>query len=143
MSQTLFSRTSRWADVRFPNGGGTDSERPATISSISGLPQRLSSALDVVMENFAGPRAGDSPVSEAPPSPSVVAEDDNNNYAGEGSVVLDDGGRKKRAMVAFVLEVWLWLQFVIIIVVFLWAMARRGPKSVLGEAERRAVVRRR
>lgn len=39
----------------------------------------------------------------------------------------------------FVLEVWLWLQFAIIVGMFLWAMARRGPKTVLEDAERRRV----
>lgn len=38
--------------------------------------------------------------------------------------------------VGFILEVWLWLQFAIVVMVFLWAMARRGPKSVLEDAER-------
>ncbi|KAJ8517979.1 hypothetical protein ONZ45_g4916 [Pleurotus djamor] len=36
-----------------------------------------------------------------------------------------------------ILEIWLWLQFVVIIAVFLWAMAKRGPKAVLYEAEKR------
>lgn len=38
--------------------------------------------------------------------------------------------------VRFILEVWLWLQFAIVVMVFLWAMARRGPKNVLEDAER-------
>ena len=44
---------------------------------------------------------------------------------------------RKEGFVGFILEVWLWLQFAIVVVVFLWAMARRGPKSVLKEAEKR------
>ncbi len=47
--------------------------------------------------------------------------------------------KKKQGFVGFVLEVWLWLQFAIVVCVFLWAMARRGPKSVLEDAERRRV----
>ena len=43
---------------------------------------------------------------------------------------------KHSGFVGFVLEVWLWLQFAIVVLVFLWAMARRGPKSVLEDAER-------
>lgn len=43
---------------------------------------------------------------------------------------------KKPRFVGFVLEVWLWLQFAIVVLVFLWAMARKGPKSVLADAER-------
>ncbi|KAL4241851.1 hypothetical protein ABKN59_000602 [Abortiporus biennis] len=44
---------------------------------------------------------------------------------------------KQDGFVGFILEVWLWLQFAIVVLVFLWAMARRGPKSVLQEAESR------
>lgn len=47
--------------------------------------------------------------------------------------------KRKQGFVGFVLEVWLWLQFAIVVCVFLWAMARRGPKSVLEDAERRRV----
>lgn len=43
---------------------------------------------------------------------------------------------RKGGFVGFVLEVWLWLQFAIVVMVFLWAMARKGPKSVLEDAER-------
>ena len=38
-----------------------------------------------------------------------------------------------------IFELWLWLQFCIIILVFLWAMAKRGPKNVLEDAEKRRV----
>ena len=47
------------------------------------------------------------------------------------------GARQAPGFVGFVLEVWLWLQFAIVVVVFLWAMAKRGPKNVIEEAERR------
>ncbi|KAI0347114.1 hypothetical protein BDW22DRAFT_1351472 [Trametopsis cervina] len=50
-----------------------------------------------------------------------------------------DQQKKKPGFVGFVLEVWLWLQFAIIVGMFLWAMARRGPKTVLEDAERRRV----
>jgi hypothetical protein len=49
---------------------------------------------------------------------------------------------KKEGLVAMMLELWLWLQFIIIILVFLWAMAKRGPKSILdGSEHRRARLR--
>jgi hypothetical protein len=44
-----------------------------------------------------------------------------------------------RGVGKFIFELWLWLQFCIIILVFLWAMAKRGPKSVLDAAEKRRV----
>ncbi|KAI0663231.1 hypothetical protein C8Q70DRAFT_931170 [Cubamyces menziesii] len=43
---------------------------------------------------------------------------------------------KREGFVGFVLEAWLWLQFIVVVMLFLWAMAKRGPKVVL-EAERR------
>lgn len=46
---------------------------------------------------------------------------------------------RKEGFVGFILEVWLWLQFAIVVSVFLLAMARKGPKSVLKEAEKRKV----
>ena len=47
---------------------------------------------------------------------------------------------KREGVIGFVLEAWLWLQFIIVIALFLWAMAKRGPKVVL-EAERRNAQR--
>ena len=53
---------------------------------------------------------------------------------GEATAVADSARRE--GFVGFVLEAWLWLQFVVVVMLFLWAMAKRGPKVVL-EAERR------
>jgi hypothetical protein len=56
-----------------------------------------------------------------------------------GAAPADEAQVAKKShtgFVGFVLEVWLWLQFAIVVLVFLWAMARRGPKSVLEDAER-------
>lgn len=55
----------------------------------------------------------------------------------ETNAVGSDAKKKRDGFVGFVLEVWLWLQFAIVVCVFLWAMARRGPKSLLEDAERR------
>lgn len=67
------------------------------------------------------------------------------HHKAQPSVTLpkkEEGGAQPRGFVGFILEIWLWLQFSIVIMVFLWAMARRGPKSVLEDAER-TVTRRR
>ncbi|KAJ7068659.1 hypothetical protein C8F01DRAFT_1118888 [Mycena amicta] len=137
ISQTLFSRTNRWQDGRFSSvsSASSPSDESTPRREMLSFPQRLSSAFDVVMENFGGPDQEEDEkqmvaAPAAPNSESIV------------SVVFDEGGARKRAFVAFVLEAWLWLQFAVVIVVFLWAMAKRGPKSVLGEADRRAVVKR-
>jgi hypothetical protein len=47
----------------------------------------------------------------------------------------DSKPKRSRAMTV-VVELWLWVQFMIIIMVFLWAVTKRGPRSVLRNAER-------
>jgi hypothetical protein len=159
MSQTLLRRTSRWVDGRFSTISSSGSDSSSGTGSIGfqstprpSLPQRLSSALDLVMENFTGPttaRAAAGPADDSADASAAVSSvgsegDENTVVLGAKSDSGGESGEAKKAMlVKFVLELWLWLQFAIIIVVFLWAMAKRGPKSVLGEADRRAVVRRR
>ncbi|KAI0677093.1 hypothetical protein C8Q78DRAFT_1001134 [Trametes maxima] len=56
----------------------------------------------------------------------------------DGAAVADP--TKREGFVGLVLEAWLWLQFIIVVMLFLWAMAKRGPKVVL-EAERRNAQR--
>ncbi|KAJ7749248.1 hypothetical protein B0H14DRAFT_3603837 [Mycena olivaceomarginata] len=65
MSQTLLRRTSRWVDGRFSTISSSGSDSSSGTGSIGfqstprpSLPQRLSSALDLVMENFTGPDDG-------------------------------------------------------------------------------------
>ncbi|KAJ3573019.1 hypothetical protein NP233_g2696 [Leucocoprinus birnbaumii] len=47
---------------------------------------------------------------------------------------------KSSTVGGIMLEVWMWLQFAIIMLVFLWAMARKGPKSVLKDVERKRTL---
>ncbi|KAI9069213.1 hypothetical protein FKP32DRAFT_1587015 [Trametes sanguinea] len=58
---------------------------------------------------------------------------------GDAAAVADP--IKREGIVGFVLEAWLWLQFAVVVMLFLWAMAKRGPKVVL-EAERRGASHR-
>ncbi|KAJ6515481.1 hypothetical protein C8R45DRAFT_888336 [Mycena sanguinolenta] len=149
MSQTLLRRTSRWVDGRFSTISSSGSIGAESTPRPS-LPQRLSSALDLVMENFTGPSPATRTADDSEPADASVGATSMSSEDGENTVVLSGNTEavesreaKKALIVKFVLEVWLWLQFAIIIVVFLWAMAKRGPKSVLKEADQRAVVRRR
>ncbi|KAJ7228259.1 hypothetical protein GGX14DRAFT_611979 [Mycena pura] len=119
MAQTLSLRTDRWVDGRLSTRSSFVNDSTSTRNSAS-LPRRLSTA----------PDSDDG--STTPLGPLL---------ANETPVVLDDRGQKRRVLVAFVLELWLWLQFALVIVVFLWAMAKRGPRSVLSEGDRRAVAR--
>ncbi|KAG6830502.1 hypothetical protein H0H92_000343 [Tricholoma furcatifolium] len=137
MTETLRSRTSRWADNRFKDSltgklkvevsaddyeGQREQREEAGEEEVTPpstpLPMRLASAFDAAVEEITGP-----PVYES---------DD------EGQGVVSVSGSKvqkakSKGFGAVMLELWLWLQFAVIILVFLWAMARRGPKSVLGD----------
>ena len=66
-----------------------------------------------------------------------TSHQDSNAPSTETGVVVATPKAKSDGFVGFILEVWLWLQFAIVVLVFLWAMARRGPKSILHEAETR------
>ncbi|KAG6861835.1 hypothetical protein C0995_011132 [Termitomyces sp. Mi166 len=136
MSETVRSRTSRWVDGRFKDTltGKTKVEFPADdhedkkerkerkrdVSRPSTpLSERLAKAFDASVENFTGQP--------------VARSDDSRNQEAAGALG-SEVEKKPRGLGAILLEIWLWLQFVIIILVFLWAMAKRGPKSVLGDA---------
>ncbi|KAG6885467.1 hypothetical protein C0993_001332 [Termitomyces sp. T159_Od127] len=138
MSETVRSRTNRWVNgrfkdtltkntkVTFPPGDRQDEKeleerdreqyasRPSTP-----LPERLAKAFDAAVENFTG-------------QPALKSDGSHSQEAARSSGSQVE--KKSRGLGAILLELWLWLQFVIIILVFLWAMAKRGPKSVLGEA---------
>ncbi|CAA7258512.1 unnamed protein product [Cyclocybe aegerita] len=73
-----------------------------------------------------------------------------NNEQENRSLVKMEASPQKKADAgqgSMLLQAWLWLQFVIIILVFLVTMAKKGPAVVLSEEnrhrDRRAVVRRR
>lgn len=68
--------------------------------------------------------------------PDQVPEADRSVSLRPGASVVDPTGGKHDGIVGFVLQAWLWLQFAIVVAIFLWTMAKRGPKVVL-EAERR------
>ncbi|KAL0950137.1 hypothetical protein HGRIS_010133 [Hohenbuehelia grisea] len=181
MTRTVRARTSQWADGRFkdtlaglgtPPRKGRDpldespGSRPGTPKSVRRKRSTIETALDVVMEAFAGKAAGtisDPQVqsmenrsfeekADGEVSPTVVASPiADYSRAVELHIDRDDGvniqtgpdgkpqrdTRQQTGVSKLLLEVWLWLQFAVIILVFLWAMARRGPKSVLYEAEKR------
>lgn len=135
MSETVRSRTNRWVDGRFKGSltGSTkvtfptderkdkkeqDREQYASRPSTP-LPERLAKEFDAAVESFTG-------------QPASKPDGSHSQEAGRASGSQVE--KKPRGLGAILLEIWLWLQFVIIILVFLWAMARRGPKSVLGEA---------
>ncbi|KAF8806214.1 hypothetical protein BYT27DRAFT_7339396 [Phlegmacium glaucopus] len=146
MSETLRSRTDRWMDRRFKEGHqssrttsvqfnrtGSTLAEPASM----GLPQRLSNAIDTMIEKFDGLSDIDKPKSNAP-SPSLP--DDNALQLHVASRSRKETLTKKSSLVNLLFEVWLWFQFAIIIFVFIYTMAKRGPKLVLVDAERKRSI---
>jgi hypothetical protein len=126
-SHTIRMRTSHWNKGRFEatllsaprKENSADLARPSTP-----VPQRLANEFGDVISLLR---------SEA----SIPADDE---LVSSSPVALhQEKKRQQRGFVAFVLELWLWLQFAIVVVVFLWAMAKRGPKSVLEETQRRKI----
>lgn len=133
--ETIRMRTYHWNQSRF---GGTllhpDNRHSGGISRPSTpVPERLASAFDAVVGTIgrsSSQKSGTSLELSPDDVPCVTAEEPVPSAQSSQRV-------QHRGIVAFVLEVWLWLQFVIIIVVFVWAMAKRGPKSVLEGAGRK------
>ncbi|CAL1701008.1 unnamed protein product [Somion occarium] len=142
LSQTVRGRTNRWIEGRYTDSPQSIARRrkptrPSHANRASDASMIFSETFDTVVRQLSFNGA--------------VTEDDERIYiegddadetvreahapSAEKSVVLPPP--KKDGFVGFILEVWLWLQFAIIVLVFLWAMARRGPKSILHEAETR------
>jgi len=131
-SQTIRMRAAHWKEGRF---GGTlipadkhnslDMGRPSTP-----VPERLANAFEAIVDTMNR--------SKGEIALSLNYQDDKGCSAEDSTVgTRSPPVPRQRGIVGFVLEIWLWLQFAIVVVVFVWAMARRGPKSVLEEAGRR------
>ncbi|KAF9231900.1 hypothetical protein BU15DRAFT_55641 [Melanogaster broomeanus] len=136
--RTIRLRTTHWNEGRF---GGTllpsekrssvDISRPPTP-----IPERLVNAFEAIVDTMSRNRSETDSSSDS--------RDDQRDSAESSTVVIRSTSDtvtkehpRQRGVVAFVLEIWLWLQFVIIVVVFVWAMAKRGPKNVLEAAGRK------
>lgn len=144
LSQTVRARTNRWVEGRYDNVPSSAVVRRRPTGKHK---QRASDASMVFSETFETVVRQMSFTGGFP----VETDDENGEADGESTVkvavhppipeetevVATPSGPRQQGFVGFVLEIWLWLQFVIVVVVFLWAMARRGPKNVLKEAENR------
>jgi hypothetical protein len=144
-------------------GLATDTVQKKTPSRF--VPQQITNAIDTMMENFDGARLAGAAAESSPRETDTPQESDDSDGAGLDSPLSDrdvEGvdynelqvqvsppkeKKGKPGFGALLLEVWLWFQFGIIILVFLWAMAKRGPKAVLAESgggeRKRAVSTRR
>jgi hypothetical protein len=137
MSQTVRSRTSRWVEGRLK----TPLIGPDDPSSVSPEDMRTSEGMFVnAAATAVGTFAGRDPGKPAHAVDEISRELDATQArksSGASIEHVDSSRRPPKSAVAFVLEAWLWLQFAMIILVFLWAMAKRGPKAVIEDAERR------
>ena len=137
LSETIRARTSYWVDRRFNNTAPIrrlihfhESEaRDSSLKGPASAPKPTVSqaavqttACDTEEHDFVIVRADDAPLLQSTSTSEVVRP------------------KKSRAM-KVVLEIWLWMQFVVIIMVFLWAVTKRGPRSVLRNASRRTLKR--
>lgn len=135
-SQTIRLRAAHWKEGRFggtlipiDKGSSLDISRPSTP-----VPERLANVFEAIVDTMSH--------GKGETASSLDLGDDQGCSAESAAAGTRSRGEmrpapRQRGIVAFVLELWLWLQFAIIVAVFVWAMARRGPKSVLEEAGRR------
>ncbi|THH29143.1 hypothetical protein EUX98_g5063 [Antrodiella citrinella] len=148
LSETVKARTNRWIEGRYaPEAAATMSgpvrRRRSMRAPAHGHASRGSDASMIFSETF------DVVVRQLSfngQEDELAEEDEDTITAHQRGIVVSGSNTavalppRKEGFVGFILEVWLWLQFSIVVMVFLWAMARRGPKSVLQEAEKRKVT---
>lgn len=114
-----------------------DRRKSLLVAFVPPMPRRLSRAFDTVVTKFTGhARATEEQFAESMLQREAPLEPENQMevYADNTKVA-----GKPKGFTGLLIELWMWLQFAIIILVFLCAMAKKGPKSVIGNAERRVV----
>ena len=137
MSQTVRARADQLTGGRFKEtllGPGSGASK-----AVTSIPQSLMG----VFESMAGsstPSSGalkktkKAPAeAEKPPARMKREEATTSTVA----VTTADDRVKSQRVSKLVLELWLWLQFGIIILVFLYMVAKRGPRNVLRDAEKK------
>jgi len=132
LSDTIRARTHYWVDKRYhfttpvrrfasrhgPEFGNGSAEGQITAMKPAVAQAAVQTMTDAEERNLA-----------------VVSADTTGELQSTVAVTLLE--QKKRGRVTrMVIELWLWVQFVIVILVFLWVITKRGPRSVLRNAER-------
>ena len=172
MSAKLHLRKNRWAERRVHNRkrstSSTSSMKPqSTMTTPSspqssstpqeGIPQRLLNAVDTMIDGFDTHRQGPAELDEEDVSASEFSPDCTEAelsprltpHNGPTLQLRDEATgvsppRQRAALdQGFWLKVWLWLQFSIVVFVFLYTMAKRGPALALTDENKKAVARRR
>ena len=126
LSETIRARTNYWVDRRFHNTAplGRHYRSKAEVSKGSSSDSRPAVAQVAVQTTPSDAKEED-----------LVLVKANTTHELQTTEVLEP--KRGRAM-RVVIEIWLWVQFIIIIMVFLWAVTKRGPRTFLRNAERRA-----
>lgn len=166
MAETLRGRSNRWTERRLQRSLSRDRLRPnghaATVRPKSlqrtisaGIPKRLSNVVDSMIEALETLSSTSSPgehVEDAPKSATSSNRRSHRSSTPEprdrNALQLHVGAsppkkKDEASLQNFGLQVWMWLQFILVILVFLFAMAKKGPTAVLvAEGDRKAVARR-
>ncbi|KAF9057806.1 hypothetical protein BJ165DRAFT_77722 [Panaeolus papilionaceus] len=180
LSETIRHRTTRWVDRKYKHRRNqslknsasmthgrkmrsvnkpSDVPRQRKTSLAAGIHQRLSSAVEGMLEKFTfevasvdDDRASESgtasPPSSAYTDPEGISRPGTpKNLSKETALQLQTATNKmpqktEQRTDSLILKLWLWLQFIVVILFFLYAMAKRGPADILNDKNKRAVVRR-
>ena len=127
LSDTIRARTHYWVDRRFHNTAPI-----GRLASLYGPEVRDRGPVSVSKPIVAQAAVQTVPCDAEEPNLVLVKVDDAPALQVTSAVVKP---KKSRAMKVMV-EIWLWMQFVVIIMVFLWAVTKRGPRSVLRKTSR-------
>jgi len=147
LSDTIRARTHYWVDRRFhhtaPTGlltnlfepergnGSSDGSAP---SSKSKEPVVVAAQVQAAVQTM--------PCEAGEDSEDLALVKVDKVHALRQSTVVEAPERKRGRAMTVVFELWLWVQFIIIVMVFLWAVTKRGPRSVLRNASRMSAVKR-
>jgi len=136
LSDTIRARTHYWVDRRFrhtaPVGRMTNVFGPDTGNGSLQLQDSIPDPRPAVTQAAVQTMPCDTKERERERDLAVVKVD-RANASQSTPEALEP--KRSRAM-KVVLEVWLWMQFVVIIMVFLWAVTKRGPRNVLRNVKR-------
>jgi len=159
MSAKLHLRKNRWAERRAhsrqrstsstsslkPQSTTTPPSPPSSSVPPEGIPQRLLNAVDTMIDGF-NTHQQEAELDETDVSASEFSPDCTEAAVSPPLTPLDVVSPARQGADlnhGFWLKVWLWLQFSIVVFVFLYAMAKRGPALVLTDENKKAAVRRR
>jgi hypothetical protein len=136
LSDTIRARTHYWVDRRFrhtaPVGRLTNIFEPDTGNGSLQLQDSIPDSRPAVTQAAVQTMPCDTKEPEPERELAIVKVD--GGYAPQSTPEALEPKRSRAMKV--VLEVWLWMQFIAIIVVFLWAVTKRGPRNVLRNASR-------